>query len=319
MIQQSYDSIINKIAASTGLNKEEIEQKVLDKMKSLQDLISKEGAAHIIANELKVKLFNNIQQKDMKIRDIMPGLNSIVIAGKVVSINEPRTFESKGRKGRVASLMLADETGTIRVTVWDEKLIDELKNLKEGTIIKVSNGYSKMNNNFKELHLGNQAQIIANPAGIEIGEIAKPGVRRKTIAEFNPDEVVETFGTIVQIFEPKYYQACPLCNKKVLLEEEGFRCGEHGIISPKQIPIVNFFLDDSTGNIRAVCFRDQADKLLGQNFSNFDVLKTQTLGKQIVVRGRISHNEAFNRNELVVFNIEEPNPAELIAELELKK
>jgi replication factor A1 len=200
MIQQSYDSIVNKIVASTGLKREEVEEKITNKMKELQDLISKEGAAHMIANELKVKLFNIQEQKELKIRDILPGLNALSIAGKVVSVNEPRTFESKGRTGRLASLILADETGSIRVTIWDDKLIDELKNIKEGYIVKVLNAYSKLNNNFKELHLGNHAQIIINPKDVIIGEIVRTNTKRKTIAEFNPDEIVETFGTIVQIF-----------------------------------------------------------------------------------------------------------------------
>ena len=51
MIKQSYEEIVNKIISSTSLNKEEIENLVEKKLKSLQDLISREGAAYIIANE----------------------------------------------------------------------------------------------------------------------------------------------------------------------------------------------------------------------------------------------------------------------------
>ena len=97
-----------------------------------------------------------------------------------------------------------------------------------------------------------------------------------------------------------------------------FRCEQHGTVSPKQIPIVNFFLDDSTGNMRAVCFRDQANKLLGEDFESFETVRNNTLGKQVIVRGRVNTNEMFNRQELVVFAIEEPNPESLVEEMEVK-
>ena len=57
MIKIPYDTIIEKIMEHSKLTLEEVNSKIKAKTEQLAGLISKEGAAHIIANELGVKLF----------------------------------------------------------------------------------------------------------------------------------------------------------------------------------------------------------------------------------------------------------------------
>ena len=56
MIKVPYDEVVEKIVSETELSKEDVDDKVKIKMDQLSGLISKEGAAHIIANELNVTL-----------------------------------------------------------------------------------------------------------------------------------------------------------------------------------------------------------------------------------------------------------------------
>ena len=63
MIKIPYNDIVQKISETANISSEEIETKVNAKLKQLSGLISKEGAAHIIANELGVKLFENTSGK----------------------------------------------------------------------------------------------------------------------------------------------------------------------------------------------------------------------------------------------------------------
>ena len=70
MIKMTYEQILEKIQSQTDKPVSEIELLVQNKLAKLSDLISKEGAAHIIANELKVKLFDKIEGK-LKIKDII--------------------------------------------------------------------------------------------------------------------------------------------------------------------------------------------------------------------------------------------------------
>ena len=60
MIKIPYEDIISKIKSGSKLSEEEIEAKIEAKLKQLSGLISKNGAAHIIANELGVKLIENV-------------------------------------------------------------------------------------------------------------------------------------------------------------------------------------------------------------------------------------------------------------------
>ena len=54
MIEGNYDKIIEKISKSSGLEKEEIERRIAAKRAKLAGLISKEGAAQVIAAELGI-------------------------------------------------------------------------------------------------------------------------------------------------------------------------------------------------------------------------------------------------------------------------
>ncbi len=309
-----YETIISRITSSTNLPKVEIEQKVRQKLIDYQDLISKEGAAHMIANEFNVKLFDN-SNKILKIKQIQQGLNSLSLVGKVVTINDTRSFQKNGRQGRIGSLLLGDETGTVRTVIWDEKLIDLIKEINAGDILKIVNAYSKENNGYKEIHLGSKSQLLINPENETVGEVRLgSAATRKQIKDLQENESVEVLGTIVQVFEPKSYNACPVCSKKVMPQGEVFTCAEHGNVPPKQIPILNIFFDDGTGNIRAVLFRDQATKLIGDK--SYEELKKESLGKQLILRGRVTKNELFNRIELAAYFVEEAQPEKVLAELE---
>lgn len=311
-----YQTIVNKVIDSTGLSRQDVEQKVLRKLSELQDLISKEGAAHIIANELNVKLFDATNQT-LKIKQIQPGLNSVNVLGKVINIDEVRTFQKNNRQGKIGSMIIGDETGTVRLVIWDENLISIMKDIHEGYILKISNAYTKLRSTGSvELHLGNKASFIINPENETVDDVKITVIsRRSQIQDLKENEFVEVFGTIVQVFEPKYYNSCPVCSKKVMPQGEYFTCVEHGNVPPKQTPILNIFFDDGTGNIRAVLFRDQALKLLN-NKSSLDEIKKDVLGKQIVLRGRVNKNEMFNRIELTVNSFEEVKPEEMLTEFE---
>ena len=311
-----YETILRKIIDKSGLSKTDVEAKIKEKQIQLQDLISKEGAAHIISNELGIKLFDETPQT-LKINNIQVGLNSVNLSGKILNIYETRSFQKNNRSGNIGSLLIGDETGTIRIVIWDENLIKLIKEMKQGDIIKIMNGYSKQNNNgFKELHLGGKSQILINPDGEKIEEVKITQIScRKKIKDLNNPGFAEVFGTVVDIFEPKYYNSCPICSKKLFPELDKFKCQEHGITIPKKTPVLNIYFDDGTGNIRAVLFREQAEKLMNKK-ENLDELKKEARGKQLLLKGKVTKNEMFNRMELVVNNLEEPDPKEIIAELE---
>ena len=56
MIKIPYEVLFEKIKEKTNLPEQEIIAEIQERMNQLSGLISKEGAAHILANELGIKL-----------------------------------------------------------------------------------------------------------------------------------------------------------------------------------------------------------------------------------------------------------------------
>jgi len=83
--------------------------------------------------------------KDLKIENIISGMRSVNVKGKITKVFEPREFEKNGKTGKVASIVISDETGRIRMSLWDEQ-VKFIEDLKEGENIEVINGYTKANN-----------------------------------------------------------------------------------------------------------------------------------------------------------------------------
>ena len=55
-MSNNYEKLIERISRTSGLEKEEIEKKVVAKQEKISGLISKEGAAQIVASELGISL-----------------------------------------------------------------------------------------------------------------------------------------------------------------------------------------------------------------------------------------------------------------------
>ncbi len=329
MLRLSYEEIIDKIVNEKGVSKEDIEEKIEVKINELSDLISKEGAAHIIANQYGIKLFENNAPKDLKISKIPKGVNGINVLGKLISVFEIREFKTEKRQGRLGFCTIGDETGSMRLVVWDDKILDKVNEIsKEGDIIKVGDAYSKENNGYIELHLGSRGKLDINPEGETVGEVKttsfEPSFSKKKINELSNGERVELQGTIVQVFDPRYYDVCEKCNRKVFQQDGKATCNDHGEVSPKKAIVLNFFFDDATSNIRVVCFADLAEKIIsktGQELSVLEPIEVENvtkglLGFQFVIKGRVTKNVNFDRLELIANFIDPANPVEIIESFE---
>jgi replication factor A1 len=331
MIKIPYEQIIDKIKKESDISEEEINGKIDQKMKQLSGLISKEGAAHIVANELGIKLFEATSGK-LQIKNILAGLRNVETVGKVTQAYELREFNSNGRAGKVASYMMGDETGAIRVVMWGDQA-DNIKNIKESTITKIVGAYVKENNGFKELHLNDRSKLILNPEGETINVAAKPISTRKSINQLTEnDNNIDLLATIVQAFEPRFFEVCPQCSKRVKNEENSFICPEHNKVEPDYSYVLNLIVDDGTDTMRTVFFRENMEKVLNsnkekvlqyrENLEKFEEVKTELLGNIIKIHGRVKKNLFFDRLEFVANDVTlNPDPAEEIKRLdeEVKK
>jgi ssDNA-binding replication factor A large subunit len=326
MIKIPFEEVIARVKEKTNLTDDEINAKISQKLKQLSGLISKEGAAHIVANELGVKLFDKVSGK-LQIKNIYTGMRDVETIGRVILLNDVREFQTESRSGRIGSFVLGDETGTIRVVCWGNQC-DKMQSMAQNCIVKIKGGYVRENNGTKEVHLNDRSLLMINPKGESVGEVAYSAqAKRKTIVELQENENnVQILGTIVQAFEPKYYEVCPTCGKRVKMEGNGFVCDHHSSVIPSYAYVLNVFLDDGTENIRVVFFRDQVDRLLNKSREimlglrekpeEFEAIKTDLLGNIIKVNGRVVRNQMFDRIELIASSVDiNPNPEEEIAKL----
>ena len=331
MIKIPYEQIIEKIKSESNISGDELDDKIDAKMKQLSGLISREGAAHIVANELGIKLFENVIGK-LQIKNIIPGLRNVEAVGKVLQAYELREFNTNNRQGKVASFLMADETGKIRVVMWGSQA-DNINNIKEGTIVKVLGSYVKENNSYMELHMNEKSKLIIDPPGenVETKEVFES--ERKPISQLREnDNAAEILATIVQVFEPRFFEICPKCGKRAKAEEGSFVCAEHSNIEPDYSYVLNLVVDDGTDSIRTVFFRDSMGKLLNlnnekilqyrENPESFEEVKTGLLGNMVKINGRVKKNLFFDRIELVANSATlNPDPSEEIKRLdaEIKK
>ena len=315
-----------KLTASKKISAIELDQRIKEKINELSGLISEEGAAHIIANELGVQLVDQ-QKNRLKIKEIYAGMMNVSALGKVVKKFEVREFSKGDKKGKVCSLMIGDETGTMRLVLWNDQ-VDSVKTVQEDDVVLIKDAYVRENNNARELHLGDRGELTVNPKGEVVASVRKSSsFERKPIQSLQGgEEGVEILGTVVQVFDPRFFQVCPQCAKKVTQGEGSYSCAEHGVVQPAVSYVLNAVFDDGTGTIRGVFWKNQTTHLLGkdeqamalyrENAAAFEDVKTDLLGEQFKLMGRVKNNEMFNRLELNVQLVEKANAAEELARLE---
>ncbi len=334
MMNMRYEEIVNSIKKEASLSDDDIKSRVEKKMEQLSGLISKEGAAHIVASELGIRLLDDINYRRFKINKIITGMRSLEIVGRVVRKFDVKEFSNGNRQGKVGSFIIGDETGTTRVVLWGESC-KQLDEIKDNDVVRIKNSIVKENNRgFKELHLNDRSKIEINPAGEEVGEVMILQSREaKKISEMNDGDNAEISGWILEVFEPRFYASCPLCNRKVDVNDGRFICNEHGPVTEKMATILNLFVDDGTGVVRAVCFRDQAEKMLGlndngmqmlrENIQGFEEVKNKVKGRHVAMQGRVKRNEMFDRLEFIVSSFNDSDPRQLaetmVKEVELGK
>ncbi len=74
----------------------------------------------------------------MNISDLKPGMRNISLKARIIDVSEPRTVETRMGAARVADATIQDETGTVKMSLWD----DQIERFSVGDVITISNGYT---------------------------------------------------------------------------------------------------------------------------------------------------------------------------------
>lgn len=86
----------------------------------------------------------------MAIADLQARQGNVEITAEVVSKEEPRTFDKFGKSGRVCNAIIQDDSGKMKLTLWNEQ-IDQIN---VGDKITVKNGYVNEWQGEKQLSTG---------------------------------------------------------------------------------------------------------------------------------------------------------------------
>ena len=301
MADISYEKLIDKISKTSGLEKEEIGRRIEAKRAKLAGLISPEGAAQVVAAELGI----SFDKEKVKIDELISGMRKVNLLGKVIKIFPPRTFSKNGKEGKVANMTVADETSNIKVVLWDTNHIDliEKGEIAEEKNIEIYNASMRGN----EVHLGSFSDLKLSKETLDEVKREK-AFKEKEISDFKLADNAKTRAFVVQVFEPKEFNVCPECKKKILLEGEQYSCTQHGKVSPEKRTLMNMVLDDGTETIRAVIFHDV--------LKDFAHDKETLLGKEMVFSGDVRLNKFFNNPEFIIEKAEEPDIDEILKKLE---
>jgi len=310
----NYERIVRKISSSSGLEVDDIERRVEAKRAKLAGLISREGAAQIIAAELGISFDN----EKLKIDELLPGMRKVNVIGKVINLFPVRSFTTKsGDESKVCNLLLADETSNIKVVLWDTNHIDLVENgqIKEGSVVEIVNASMRET----EIHLGSFSEFKPSQEMISNVKTEKI-VQEKNIIDFKNGMNVSVRAFIVQSFEPRFFYVCPECRKKAVSGSEGFVCAEHGKVAAEKRALINFVIDDGTETMRTVAFHEQLKNFGITEFENPEMLIQQRenlLGKEMIFSGNVRTNKFFNNNEFIIEDANEINVDGLIANLEM--
>ena len=73
----------------------------------------------------------------MKVKDLKAKQGNVDIELDILDIGPAREFQKFGKPGRVSTAIAKDETGDVKLTLWN----DEIDKLKGGDRIRITNGY----------------------------------------------------------------------------------------------------------------------------------------------------------------------------------
>jgi replication factor A1 len=205
-----------------------------------------------------------------RIDQLAEGDSNVNLVGRVINLYDPNQFQrSDGTPGMVRTAELADSTGVIRASLWDEKA--EMP-LSVGEAVKINNPRVNFRNDRIELSVGrntlvtkvNEDEAKDLPSVDEIEDMI---YKSKNIGDIEEeDRNIRVKGEIVEAYGNNIlFEMCPNCNKRVTLSSDNVyvcdMCGEE-IEEPNYLMIISCVIEDETGTMRATFFRKSAEDLI---------------------------------------------------------
>ncbi len=92
---------------------------------------------------------------NMKLNELKARQGKVDVEVEVKDVGEVRTFEKFGKPGRVCNVTVSDDSGEMKLTLWN----DDCDKIKVGDKVKVTNGYVNEFRGEKQLTAGRLGKI----------------------------------------------------------------------------------------------------------------------------------------------------------------
>ena len=216
---------------------------------------------------------------ECKIGDIREGMGNVTVTGRIMS-TEARNVTVRGEPKTVYSGILADDTGKIQYSAWNDF------NLKEGETLCIKNAYIRAWKGIPQLNMGDRCEVSRVDSDFQVIEDTSS---KKTIGEITRiggglDLTIE--GLVVDMKQGSgLIKRCPQCNRSIL---NGV-CTAHGQVEGVNDLRLKLVVDDGTGAIGAIVNRNDTEKLTGVSMQAAEGLAAAQ-GEGVVARemaGRI--------------------------------
>ncbi len=194
--------------------------------RGLEVSVGKGGNIEHVEKEVAVNI------TPLKLSEIKPGMNGLNIVGKVLDVGKMRTFARKdGTTGKVTSVTLGDDTGKIRLTLWDAKA--EAPGFNVEDTVEITNAYARENtfSNQTELHMGSGGGIAKSSVAVEYAETLTP------IADIGINSAYSVAGHVSGIDEIREFERPDGTKSKVS----------------------NIYISDETGRIKVALWGEHAE------------------------------------------------------------
>ncbi|MBX5328273.1 MAG: OB-fold nucleic acid binding domain-containing protein [Candidatus Bathyarchaeota archaeon] len=239
------DKIVEQILLRhPEVSKKEILEKLEKEKKKAGGLISDETLLRMIAAELGVEIRQcEVSSFSLLIKDLVPGLNNVVVTGRVIAVFPPKTFKSN-KNGKFAGLIVADKSGVLRVVMWNDKAsLIESDKVKAGQLVRFSHGYTREDNSGQvELHIGERGEVEINPNNVEAKDYPTArmfSTKIRELAYAHRNKRVNVVGTVKELYSASTFKRQDSSSGKIM----------------------RFTLTDETGEISVVSWDEKAEFL----------------------------------------------------------
>ena len=239
------EEIIEKIRSKhPEISREEIAERLEKEKRKTNGLISEDTLARMIAADLGMESQRESSDMPMlSIVDLVPGLSNVTITGRVVAVLAPKTFE-KNRKGKVASLFVADNSGIVRVVMWNDRTrLVESGSLRVGQTLRIAHAYTKEGRGGGvELHVGERCTLEVDASDVSsrtYPTIRKFATKINRIAIEPRNRRVNIVGQVHRVYPASTFERDDQTSGKVM----------------------RFTLADETGDMTVVVWNEKVDEV----------------------------------------------------------